>query len=334
MLLSATKLQDIARELNLSVSTVSRAISGNGRVGEKTRARVLEAVRRTDYRINDVARSLRMKTAKNIGIIVPDISNGFFASVIKSAQQRCSQDDYVLIVCNSDEDPAVEGKLLQTLLGKQISGLVLASVVDRRSILSQYGHLDLPIVYIDNIPLCSADYDSVSIDNLSSARRLAFSMIDRGYRDIGMITGPGSQSTGALRLEGFEAALRERGISPRREWIREGMFTIDSGYIEMKGILAQPSRPRAMLFANNYIAYGAIRALREAGLSIPGDMAVSAFDAYDPTGLIKPLISSVNQPTQMIGRRAVEILLQRLNAPERENTQILLESTLIAGDSW
>lgn len=332
--MNAIKLEDIARELNLSVSTVSRAISGKGRVGEKTRARVLDAVRKSDYRINEVARSLRMKTARNIGIIVPDISNGFFASVIKSAQQRCRQDEYVLIVCNSDEDPAVEDELLHTLLGKQISGLVLASVVDSRMILEQYGRLGLPIVYIDNIPQGGGDYDSVSIDNATAARRLTLAMLDRGYSEVGMITGPQSQSTGALRLEGFEAALRERGIPLRGEWIRAGSFTMESGYCEMKEILKHPRRPRAMLFANNYMAYGAIRALREANLSVPGDMAISAFDAIDDTGLITPLISSVNQPARQIGSRAVEILLDRLKSPDRAGTRTLLDTTFIEGDSW
>ena len=334
--MNPVKLEDIARELNLSVSTVSRAISGRGRVGEKTRARVMEAVRKTDYRINDVARALRMKTAKNIGIIVPDISNSFFASVIKGAQQRCRQEGYTLIVCNSDESPAIEDEVLQTLLGKQISGLVLASVVESRSILKQYGHAGVPIVYIDNIPQGSRGYDSVSIDNLAATRRLTLAMLERGYRDIGMITGPGSQSTGALRRQGFEEALRERGIAPVEEWIQTGMFTMESGCDGMRRILKLPRRPRAMLFANNYIAYGAMRAIREAKLSVPGDIAFTAFDAMDATGLITPLITSLNQPAQQTGDRAVEILMERLSGREGGggDERVTLEPLFVDGDSW
>ena len=328
------RLEDIARELDLSVSTVSRAINGKGRVGEKTRARVLDAARRADYRINDVARSLRMKSARSIGIIVPDISNGFFASVIKGAQQRCRLSDYILIVCNSDEDAAVEGEVLQTLLGKQVSGLVLASVGESRDILRRYGALNVPVVYIDNLPRDTKGYDSVSIDNFKAARQVTLAMLDRGYRDVGMITGPKVQSTGELRRRGFEAALAERGVKVRGEWIREGLFTMESGYAQMRRILGAPRVPRAMLFASNYIAYGALKAIREAGLTVPGDIAIAAFDALDSTGLITPLITSMNQPAQQIGDRAVEILLGRLEQARDADTRLTLESSFIDGDSW
>ena len=334
MPLNAVRLEDIARELNLSVSTVSRAISGKGRVGGETRERVLDAVRASGYRINDVARALRMKTARSIGIIVPDISNSFFAAVIKGAQQRCRQDDFILIVCNSDEDPEVEEEMLQTLLGKQISGLVLASVGESREITGHYAGLGVPTVYIDNIPQGADDCDSVSIDNFAAARWLTRAMLEKGYGEIGMITGPTGQSTGLLRRQGFETALEERGVSLRGEWVQEGTFTMESGYRLTRQLLGLERIPRSMLFANNAIAYGALRALREAGLSVPGDVAVAAFDALDDTGLITPRITSVNQPAQQIGVRAVELLLDRMDRPGGAARQVILEPGFVDGDSW
>ena len=331
---STVRLEDIARELNLSVSTVSRAINGKGRVGEKTRERVLDTVRRSDYRVNDVARSLRMKEARSIGVIVPDISNAFFAAVIKGAQQRCRQSDYILIVCNSDEDAAVEAEMLQTLLGKRVSGLVLASVDESRMIRRGKGAADVPTVYIDNIPQQAEGCDSVSIDNYTAARRLTLAMIDRGYREIGMITGPAAQSTGCLRRKGFEAALMERGLEKHNEWIREGPFTMDSGYAQMKRILSAERVPRAMLLANNHIAYGALRAIREAGLAVPSDIAVAAFDAEDSTGLITPRITSMNQPAQQIGECAVDMLLERMGEGRDAGRRLLLEPGFVEGDSW
>ena len=331
---NAVRLQDIARELGLSVSTVSRALSGRGRVGERTRRRVQEAVRRSDYRVNEVARSLRTKSAKSIGIVVPDISNSFFAAVIKGAQQRCQQDGYMLIVCNSDEDPKVEAEMLGALLGKQVSGLVLAGVGDDRGLAEKCGGLGVPVVYIDNIPRDAGDCDSVSIDNYGAARRLTLSMLERGYREIGMITGPMSQSTGVLRRQGFEAVLSEQGIALRDEWILEGAFRMDSGFAQMNRILALSQRPRAMLFANNYIAYGALGAIRRAGLSVPGDIAFAAFDAADPTGLISPVITSVNQPAEQIGLRAADMLLERMSRGASVGRRVLLEPLFVDGDSW
>ena len=332
--MNTVKLEDIARELNLSVSTVSRAISGKGRVGDRTRARVQAAVRESGYRINDVARSLRMQKAQNMGIIVPDISNAFFASVVKGAQQRCQENGYTLFVCNSDENPDIEAGTLEMLLSKQVSGLVLASVREREAIIGQYGSLGIPIVYIDNIPQGADLCDCVSIDNYAASMRLTLAMIDRGYRELCMITGPQSQSSGYLRKKGFEAALAERGLPVRPEWLRVGTFTMDSGYQLMGQLLLSDRRPRAMLFANNAIAYGAMRALREAGLSVPGEMAIAAFDAKDETGLIQPLITSLNQPAQQIGARAIETVIRRLKRDEPIVSPQLLEPSFIEGDSW
>ena len=333
--LNAVKLEDIAKMLDISVSTVSRALSGNGRVGAKTRERVLEAVRKSDYTVNAVARSLRLRDARNIGIIVPDITNSFFSSVIKGAQQVCRRSGYTLMVCNSDENAEYEEEALHMLLEKQVSGLILASVGSGAELIRQYERLSIPVVYIDNIPDGADRRDVVSIDNRAAARYLTRAMIERGYRDVGMITGPRSQSTGLLRYHGFVAALEEAGIPLRGEWVLEGDFSMESGYARMKDLLVLSHRPRAMIFGNNYLAYGALNAIREAGLRVPEDIAVASFDAQDHTGLITPLITCINQPVQEIGERAAEIIFSRMNDnAETERTELVLQPSFMEGGSW
>lgn len=332
--MNAIKLEDIARKLGVSTSTVSRALSGNGRVGEKTRMRVLEAVKASDYTVNAVARSLRLRDAKNIGIIVPDITNSFFASVIKGAQYACRLSGYTLMVCNSDESAELEEESLRTLLEKQASGLILASVGGGAELIHQYVKLDVPIVFIDNLPEGVDVRDVVSVDNHAAAYRLTQAMLKRGYRDVGMITGPLSQSTGLLRYTGFVKALEAAGIPIRREWVLEGDFRMDSGRENMQALLKLDKRPRAMIIANNYMAYGAVNAIRAAGLSIPQDIAIACFDAHDHTGLITPHISSINQPAQQIGMRAAEIILARLTGTQTERTEVVLEPEFSEGGSW
>lgn len=331
---NAVKLEDIAKMLDLSVSTVSRALSGNGRVGEKTRERVLKAVRESDYTVNAVARSLRLRDAKNIGIVVPDITNSFFSSVIKGAQQVCRENGYMLMVCNSDENADYEGEALHMLLEKQVSGLILASVGGARSI-RQYGKLGIPVVYIDNIPEDIEACDMVSIDNQAAAYRLTKAMLERGYREIGMITGPRTQSTGLLRHHGFVQAMNEAGVSIRKEWVLAGDFRMESGYACMKSLLGLKPAPKAMIFANNYLAYGAMTALREEGLRAPEDIAVASFDAQDDTGLITPLITSINQPVLEIGERAAEIIFSRLGGESADTPiELMLEPSFVDGGSW
>ena len=333
--MNAVKLEDIAKKLGLSTSTVSRALSGNGRVGEKTRHRVLEAVRESDYTVNAVARSLRLRDAKNIGIVVPDITNSFFSSVIKGAQDACRQHGYTLMVCNSDESEEFEEESLRTLLEKQVSGLILATVSARPEGVVPYRRLSIPVVFIDNIPEGAEALDVVSIDNHRAASRITKEMVARGYRDVGMIAGPKSQSTGLLRYTGFLEALRAEGISPREEWVLAGDFKMESGRALMRKLLKLPERPRAMVISNNYMAYGAINAIRDAGLDIPGDIAIASFDAMDSTGLITPLIASINQPAEEIGLRAAEIIVARLSGDCREaGTEVILEPTVSEGDSW
>ena len=333
--MNAVKLEDIAKMLDISVSTVSRALSGNGRVGAKTRERVLKAVRESDYTVNAVARSLRLRDAKNIGIVVPDITNSFFSSVIKGAQQVCRRRGYMLMVCNSDENADYEDEALHMLLEKQVSGLILASVGGGAELVRQYERLGIPVVYIDNIPENVELRDMVSIDNHAAAHYLTKAMIGRGYRDVGMITGPRSQSTGLLRYQGFVQALEEEGAALRPEWIAEGDFRMESGYACMKEMLRLDPRPRAMIFGNNYLAYGAMNAIREAGLRVPEDIAVASFDAQDHTGLITPLITSINQPVQQIGEHAAEIILSRLSGEdERLPTELMLEPDFVEGGSW
>lgn len=333
--LDAVKLEDIANKLNISVSTVSRALNGKGRVSERTRTRVREAVQESNYTVNAIARSLRLRNGQNIGIVVPDISNGFFASVIKGAQQICRDNGYTLMVCNSDESSEYEEEALQRLLEKQVSGLILASVNDKLDIIQQYMRMGIPVVLIDNVPEDAGMCDVVSIDNFAAARDLTQAVIARGYRKIGIITGPCEQPTGVLRYKGFVQALDDAGIALNPDWVMEGDFRIESGYEKMQQLLKLANRPHAIICANNYMTYGAINAIRDARMRIPEDVAVAAFDAMDHTGLITPKITSINQPARDIGKSAAEIIMKHLlQGINEEPINIILKPSFSKGSSW
>lgn len=333
--IKAVKLRDIALSLGLSVSTVSRAMSGNGRVSQTTRQRVLAAVEQVSYTPNDVARSLRMRDAKNIGIIVTDITNSFFSSVIKGAQIVSRQKGYSILLSNSDENLLFEEEALQLMLEKQISGLILASVGSDKKKLAHYLRLNVPIVFIDNMPALEGPFDSVSVDNYRASHELTNKLIRRGYRDIGMVTGPLDQSSGWQRMKGFENALLENSLPFRPEWVREGDFKMKSGQQCLETILELPNRPAAMILGNNYMAYGAINAIRQAGFRIPQDMAVASFDVDDFTSLMNPSITTMNQPAEEIGRKAADILIARIaGTPVGFSHNLILDPIFVEGNSW
>lgn len=332
--MTSTKLKDIASELGIAVSTVSRALNGSGRVSPETRERVLKLAESSSYTVNVVARSLRLKSTHNIGIVVPDISNNFFSSVIKSVQTYLRKEGYTLTVCNTNESAEIEQDALQSMLEHQVAGLILASIGGSPALLEQFERASIPVVLIDNLPAYADKYDWVSIDNRAAAFNLTKSMIARGYTQIGMINGPMDQSTSAMRAAGFREALTDAHLEINEAWIRTGEFSADTGYELMTALLEMPCLPHAMIFANNLIAYGAIRALFERGYSIPGEMGVASFDAFDNTGIIRPVISSVNQPTREIGEHAAQIILSRVHEGNSEmRTHALLQPYFIEGDS-
>lgn len=331
----AAKLKDIAQELNLSISTISRVVNGKGRVSQETRRRVLTAVKRYDYKPNELAQSLRLRDSKTIGVIVPDITNSFFANIIKGVQAVCKNDGYSVVACNSDYDVSLEEAALHLMLYKQVSGLVLASVGNTLDIVHSYKNMDIPVVFVNNMPPSTESCDTVMMNDVAASFNLTNELIERGYSEIGMITGSLSQPTGSNRLKGFTRAMEQAGIVIRDEWVKEGDFGASSGEKHMRAILNLPKRPRAMLISNNSMTYGAVLAARKMGVSIPSELAIAAFDAIDSTGLVTPSITSINQSPIEIGERAAEVIIERL-ADDRKDIykSIVLMPVLFDGDSW
>lgn len=331
----AVRLKDIAETLGVSQSTVSRAMSGSGRVSSRTRQRVLRAVKQVGYTPNDVARSLRRRNAKTIGILVTDITNPFFSSVIKGAQTACRENGYSVLLANSDEDADIEAEALQLMLEKQVSGLILATTGDGQTQIDRYRALGIPVVFIDNMPDLDTPFDSVSIDNYRASHALTHRLIDKGYRELGIILGPLHQSTGNQRWKGFRDACSEEGIALRPEWIQQGDFRVEGGRRCMGEILSLPERPLAMVLSNNYLAYGAVDAIRSAGLRIPQDICVVAFDTDDISALTGPSITAMNQPAEEIGSQAARIAIARLVRQQGDCCQnLILDPIFAEGCSW
>lgn len=330
----AVKLKDIATELNLSVSTVSRVATGKDRIHPDTRMRVLEALEHHNYRPNEIARSLRLRTAKTIVIVVPDIANNFYASIIKGAQAVCRERSYSLMVCNTDERKDLEHQVIAGL-PMQIAGIILASTDSSAKLVQHFKKIKMPVVFVDNIPPATQSYDSVTINNVAAAYTLTKKMIKRGYKHIGLITGTLDQSSASERLEGYKNALQDSGIAYDDTIVANGDFKIQSGYDAMNTLLNIGSKIDAVIASNNFMGYGAIRAIKEAGMSIPRDIAMAAFDFVDETELLSPKITSINQPAAEIGVQSARILMKRITAKnDLTHTNLLLDTFFLPGDSW
>lgn len=323
------KLKDIAAYLNVSVSTISRVINNKDRVDEETRKRVQLALEKFQYRPNEIARSLKSQSIKAIGMIVPDISNYFFSTLIKGVESIAREHGYYVILCNSGEDKEREKEYTDFLYQRQVSGLVIAIEGREAQFLDQYRKAGIPVVFVDNLPRIEDNYDYVTIDNTKASRELTNHLIGLGHEKIAIITGSLDESVSDERLKGWEKALTEHDIPIKKKWIGVGDFKQESGYRIMQGFLNQEETPTAIFAANNFIAYGAMKAILEAGLRIPEDIALVCFDAIDFIGLLKPQITSIIQPAEEIGCLAGEIIMRKIqNTKSNVFEKVILEPQL------
>lgn len=309
----ATKLKDIAEKLNISVSTVSRVLNNRDRVDVKTQQRVKAMIKQLNYYPNGVARSLKSGNSEIFGIVVPDISNQFYASVIKGLGKKAQQSKYSVFVCNSNGEIDMEEKLIQFLLQKQVSGLAVATVGGKANYFKQCIENKIPIIFFDNYPIMCKNCDYITIDNEKIAEQLTNHLLALKHEKIAIITGSQNETSNVERLHGWKTAMALSGRKIDENDIYIGKFSLESGYEQMTAVLKSNEKYTAVLATDNYLAYGAIRAIQESGLKIPEDIAIVCFDAKDETELIRPQITSFIQPAEEIGSIAAELLIRRIN---------------------
>ncbi len=321
---NSNTLKYIAQKLNLSVSTVSRAVNNKSIVNEKTREKVLEALKEYNYVPNEVARSLQAKATKTIGVIIPDLSEVFFGQIIKGIDDVVSHMGYSIIVADSGENREKEEKYLDMLFQKRVDALVLATVMLKNKKVKRYLAHDIPVVFIDNLPEIDQSIDAVMIDNVKASKIAVNHLLSLGHKDIAVIIGSIEETTGYDRLYGYKSALREAGIRINENLIEYGNYKEDKGFECMERLIKKRTKNpfTAVYVTSEMMTFGATKALKNNGLDIPGDISLIGFDVHDKTGLVSPEISTIRQPETMIGRQAGELLLKRLKDTQEHNEPV------------
>lgn len=302
---------DVARRAGVSAMTVSRVINNSGYISQETRERVEQAIAELGYVPNALARSLRFKRTKTLALILTDITNPFFTTIARGVEDVASEHGFSVIFCNTDESEEDEANYLNVLVQKQVDGVLLVparSSPDSAAFLRDRG---IPFVVLDrHIP--DAAVDTVRGDSEGGAYEMVRHLLRLGHRRIAVISGPQAVSTAADRVAGYRRALIEAGLEPDPALIHYGQFTQDSGYRMAQAVLAVSPPPTALLTGNNFIAVGALRALREAGLRVPDDLSLTTFDDLPAAMIVDPFLTVVTQPAYEMGRRATALLLDRL----------------------
>jgi LacI family transcriptional regulator len=327
------RLKDIARDLNVSVMTVSKVVRGCADVGSDTRTRVMARIKELNYQPNWVARSLAARRTFMIGLIVPDLMHSFFAEIAKGVSTAIRPLGYDVVICNSEEDASFEASEIDRLLGRQVDGLILASAQppDCNEVFERIEGRGVPYVLIDrHFSGVTANY--VGADDEAIGRMATAHLIQCGCRRIAHIAGQ-PRVTGSGRLEGCRAALAAAGIPFSKDYVVEA--TDDAtGYDAARQLLKLPAPPDGIFGYNDPTAAGAIKAILESGRRIPADIKVIGVGNVHYSDLLRVPLSTIDQSSTRIGTEAADLLLKSIGAKRKRTPRtVIIEPALIARES-
>ncbi|WP_442603857.1 catabolite control protein A [Paenibacillus sp. KN14-4R] len=326
-------IYDVAREAGVSMATVSRVVNNNPNVKPQTRKKVYEAIERLGYRPNAVARGLASKKTTTVGVVIPDISNSIFAEVARGIEDIANMYHYNIILSNADKKKDKEIRVINTLLEKQVDGLLFMGGVVTEDHLAAFQTATIPIV------LCGTVDDerkipSVNIDHEQAAYDATQLLIDNGHRKIAMISGSlQDPANGYSRYQGFKRALENANIPLPEEYVRVGNYRYDSGIEAMNYFINLEDRPTAVFTATDEMAIGAIHAIQDHGLHVPNDISVMSIDNINMASMVRPLLTTVAQPMYDIGAVSMRLLTKLMNKEQIDHPQVVLPHSIMKRNS-
>ena len=307
-------IKDVAREAKVSVASVSRALNGHGGVTAETLARIREVAARLRYVPHGAARSLITRRTHTIGALLPDLYGEFFSELIRGIDLAARSHGLHLLVSSSHDDAAEAAAALQAMQGR-VDGLLVMSPHADAAFLRQNLPPGLPTVLMNTV-LDSDDYPALSVDNRGGVRLLMQHLVDVGHRRIAFVQGPPKNRDAAEREAAYHDMLAER-LPGSESVVLPGDFDESSGYRAGQAILAMQPRPDAVFAANDMMAIGCMAAFRDAGLNVPGDMAVAGFDDVPMARYVTPALTTVRVRIADLGRDALERLVRQIQSDER-----------------
>lgn len=325
--------RDVAREVGVSQSTVSRALRGDSRVARDTLARVVEAAQRLNYLPNSAARSLITKRSQTVGVVVSDITNPFYPQLVDVLHDELFLDGYRTVLLNQRTATRGVDDVLPQLQGRAVDGIVFASATLDSPIVEGFAARGIPVVLL-NRDCDGVDADRVVSENVEGGRLAARSLLALGHRRIALIAGPANTSTGRDREAGFREELAEQDVEFDEGLRRSGDYSHQSGYQWCLELLRLERRPTAIFCGNDVIAFGALDAACRCGLRVPEDLSVIGYDdiAMSSWELIR--LTTISQPLTQMAKAAARMLISRLESQEvLETRRQIFPASLVRRDT-
>lgn len=326
---NVASLKDVAKLAGVGLGTCSRVLNQHPSVSEEKKQAVLKAMAELGYQPNAIARSLKSKTTKTIGVMIPDISNYFYPEIVRGMEDTANIYNYNIILCSTDLDRDKEILCLSMLCEKKVDGILFISSSINERLKHKLEEIETPIVLISTQD-DENRFPSVTIDNEAASFEAVDYLCKLGHKNICMLAGDiNDPNAGWPRINGYRRALKSNGIEVLEDNIYPGDHRYHIGYANMKKLLDEGKRPTAVFAASDTIAIGAAKAILEIGLRIPGDISIIGFDGLESSEFFYPSITTIEQPRYQMGAAALRLLTKVINKEEIEDKNMFLSYKLL-----
>ncbi|MCY9665812.1 LacI family transcriptional regulator [Paenibacillus alginolyticus] len=323
-----TTIYDVAKTAGVSVSTVSKVLNNTGSIGEKTKLKILDTIRKLEYQPNVVASA--RKRLQTIGFMMPSIANPFMAEIARVIEDYGRQHGFSLIICSTDNDPEREKEYISILREKYIDGIIIGTGLLNDKSIKKIIESNIPVVMLArDVP--SLAVDAVFVDDFLGGFQAASYLIELGHEKIAMITEDLKISPARKRVEGYRKALEEAGIKYDEKLVIQNNVTYNDGMLASEQLLKVPSPPTAIFASTEALAIGAIKRVRELGLRLPEDISIVGFDNTMFGQMFDPQITTIAQPIYDMGQKVMELLIEEINEPKKVKQRIVMTPELVVG---
>ncbi|NOU95852.1 substrate-binding domain-containing protein [Paenibacillus sp. LMG 31456] len=322
-------IKDLAKELGVSVSTVSRALNNHPDIRQETKQEVLEAMKRINYTPNALARSLIQRKSNTIGLMIPDITDPFFSAMAHDVEEVLSDNGYLVIYVNTSRRPDKEKRFLTSVLERKMDGIIVTPDFLDEDGIELLQRLKIPVVFLRRRPPQGLEMPFVDVDHYEGACNAMDYLFSLGHKEIGFIGMPQYSFTGKERYRGYIDSLQKRGLEPNPKGVIWDGRTMECGSRSMGRLMEEYPAMTAVFAANDLLGIGALEWLAAHDISVPGQMSVIGFDNLEVSNLHWIKLSTVAQPRKEMGRKAAELLMQMLLDNRLTADSILLNTQLI-----
>ncbi len=325
-------IRDVAELAEVHPSTVSRVINGDSRISEKTKNKVLLIIKKVGYTPNAIARGLKTKRTYTLGMLIPDITNPFFAELARGVEDAANKNNFNVILCNTDDKLKKEKTYLEILREKQVDGLILGTAHIRDKSILELEKIKFPYMLVSrNVE--KLNKNCIIIDDIAGGIMATEYLIKLGHHRIAHITGPLKTRSALNRLKGYQLVLKKHKIEYNDELVGEGDFRIKGGYQVMKRFLKLAKPPTAIFAANDLLALGAMQAIQKKNFHIPEKFSVIGFNDIELASFVYPSLTTIRQPILEMGNLAVKMLLNIIIDGEFNQKKVILQPKLVTRES-